>query len=87
MLFVSTTTWQARQLDVPDVQERRKEIDAMQCGNFEWFMKNIAPDTHIVPYKDIISHGEVSDNNLCKIHVVLYSLNNFIIYFKQIGAH
>merc|ERR1739838_843538 len=61
-------TPRARQLDVPDVQERRKEIDAMQCGNFEWFMKNIAPDTHIVPYKDIISHGEVrpsTDNTRC----------------------
>ena len=45
-------------MDVPDVSLRKKSIEEMQCGNFEWYMMNVAP-THIVPYKDIISHGEV----------------------------
>jgi len=60
-------TPRARQMDVPDVKLRRKSIEEMQCGNFEWYMMNVAP-THIVPYKDIISHGEIrpsTDDNLC----------------------
>lgn len=50
---------QARELETPDVTERKKKVEEMECGNFEWYMKNVSPDTHIVAYKDIISHGEV----------------------------
>ena len=56
--FGIITNKQARMMDVLDVSLRRKSIEEMQCGNFEWYMTNVAP-THIVPYKDIISHGEV----------------------------
>jgi len=61
-------TPRARELETPDVTSRRKKIEEMDCGNFEWYMTNVAPDTHIVAYKDIISHGEIrpaSDESYC----------------------
>ena len=52
-------TFQASQLEIPDVSERKAFLEGMGCGNFEWFMREVYPDLYIVPYKEIILHGEV----------------------------
>ncbi|XP_076818442.1 polypeptide N-acetylgalactosaminyltransferase 4-like isoform X1 [Clavelina lepadiformis] len=49
----------ARQLEIPDVSERKAFLEGMGCGNFEWFMTEVYPDLYIVPYKEIILHGEI----------------------------
>jgi len=58
----------ARYLDVPDVSERVELHNKLQCGNFPWFIKNIAADAFLVPYKELITHGEIrpqTDEDIC----------------------
>nr|CAB3248247.1 polypeptide N-acetylgalactosaminyltransferase 4-like [Phallusia mammillata] len=52
-------TPKARTMLIPDLDKRRQLHDELQCGNFEWFMNEIYPDLHIVPYEDLILHGEI----------------------------
>ena len=73
-------------MDVPDVSLRRKSIEEMQCGNFEWYMTNVAP-THIVPYKDIISHGEVWNYLLYLVSYLLYVWTTYSVNTKTIIKH
>lgn len=58
----------ARWLDVPDVSDRVALHEKMQCGNFPWFIKNIAADAFLVPYNQLITHGEIrpsTDDDIC----------------------
>jgi len=44
---------------LPDVSERIQFYKELGCGNFEWYMVDMYPDLYIVPFKDILLHGEI----------------------------
>ena len=46
-------------MPLPDVSKRKLLIKQLQCGNFQWYITTIYPDLYVVPYKDIVLHGEV----------------------------